>query len=224
MSLPRGIRNHNPGNIKAGNTWKGLTGRQDGPFDVFVDAAHGIRAAAKLLQSYQTAHGLNTIAGIIRRWAPPGENDTGAYIASVSIWSGFEADEPVDLYDYATALRVLRALIRFENGKPPEGKDYWYTPEVYERGLRMAGLTPGKALTQSRTMRGTAVAAGASSLAGTTVLINLLGLDPELAALLPTALDGIPEQAIAWIAILVSFGGSLYAAWARRDDKLRGRL
>lgn len=220
MTTPRGIRNNNPGNIRSGNAWKGLHGSRDG-FDWFVDAAHGIRAAAKLLQTYQTAHDLNTVEKIIGRWAPPEENDTGAYIMAVSIWSGFEKDEPIDLYHYDTALRILRAMFRMENGKPPEGEQDWYKPETYERGLRMAGLTPGKPLTKSRTTGGVVVG-GLSATA--IVFLFLREIWPEHGGLFDALEKLVAEHGEALLAILLGGSAQAAALLSRIDDKRKGRL
>ena len=84
--VPRGVRNANPGNLRAvtGVQWLGQVGVDDVGFAVFDTPQHGIRAMAKQLLAYQQKHGLNTIAGIINRWAPSVENDTGAYVADVA--------------------------------------------------------------------------------------------------------------------------------------------
>ena len=85
---PRGLRNNNPLNIdfNPANKWQGLDRDQpsDGRFCRFVSMAYGIRAAAALLVSYQDRYGLNTVRGIIGRWAPPVENDTNAYANTVA--------------------------------------------------------------------------------------------------------------------------------------------
>jgi len=222
MTTPRGIRNHNPGNLKAGSAWRGLVEERDG-FAVFKDAAHGIRAAAMLLQVYQTRHGLDTLAGALARWAPPEDNNpTEAYVASVAIWSGFEADEAIDFYDYDTAHRVLRAMFRFENGRPPAA-EYWYSDAIYEQGLRLAGLTPDKPLTKSRTIKGAATAA-TSITAAIGVLTDTLGVPSEIAALLPGVLGTISNEAASVVLLVIGLAGAGVALWARRDDKARGRL
>ncbi len=86
MSLPRGIRNNNPGNIRWGSKWKGLVPepeRTDQSFCQFVDPVYGIRAIAKVMFSYRDKHGLNTVESIINRYAPPNENNTQGYIQRV---------------------------------------------------------------------------------------------------------------------------------------------
>lgn len=223
---PRGIRNHNPLNIRAtGIQWEGLVAQaSEVDFCVFVDPKYGIRAAAKILQTYAERHGINTVAGVIERWAPPNENDTGAYVMAVSIWADLEADAVIDLHDYDTVLALLRAMARMENGKPPQDRDpAWYPPGVWEQGLRLAGLTPSKPLTNSRTMRGVA-AAGASTAAAIAMLADWLNLPPELAQLLPVVLANVSQETLAAVLLLVGLVGNLYAAHARRDDQQNGRL
>lgn len=227
MADPRGIRNHNPLNIKrAGSSWVGLAAAQrDLSFLAFEAPEYGIRAAAKILQTYQEQHAINTLFGVINRWAPESDkNDTASYLTAVEIWADLEPHEPLNLSDYETVFRLLRAMCRFENGKPPEARgDYWYPAAVWEKGLRLAGLIPGKPLTQSRTLQGTSVAVtGAATAFG--LITDTLGLPPAVAELLPSALSGLSEASLALLAITVAIAGNLYAAYARRDDKLKGRL
>src|ERR1700729_2714164 len=87
-SLPRGIRNNNPGNIKYdGTQWQGLTGQDgtaDSPgFNIFKDMGWGTRAIATSLVN-MINKGEDTITALISAWAPSTENNTTAYIDSVS--------------------------------------------------------------------------------------------------------------------------------------------
>ncbi|MFI3272941.1 MAG: structural protein, partial [Pseudomonadota bacterium] len=57
--MPRGIRNHNPGNIRHGDDWQGLRDTQtDKNFCQFVSPEFGIRALARVLMNYEKKHGL----------------------------------------------------------------------------------------------------------------------------------------------------------------------
>lgn len=79
-SLPRGVRNRNPGNIdfNPANHWVGQIGKEPGSrFCLFDTPENGIRALRKLLHTYYNKHGLHTVASIIKRWAPEVENDAG---------------------------------------------------------------------------------------------------------------------------------------------------
>ena len=100
--LPRGIRNNNPLNIRrtGKDQWKGLSKTQnDRGFCQFESMEWGWRAAFYLLtRTYFQKHGLQTIRGIISRWAPPQDhNDTEAYIRNVSRRTGIGPDEPIGI-------------------------------------------------------------------------------------------------------------------------------
>ena len=100
MSLPRGIRNHNPLNIRRSkDQWKGMAEVQsDRAFVQFKSLVFGWRAAFYLLtRTYYHKYRLYTIRGIISRWAPANENDTSAYIANVSRLTGIDPDEPIGI-------------------------------------------------------------------------------------------------------------------------------
>jgi len=128
----RGIRNNNPGNIRWGDEWKGLVPeaqRTDKSFCQFKAPEFGIRAMIIILRNYQRKHGLKTITGIIKRWAPPNENDTQAYIRSVALATETDADKPIDLTDSRKLFPLLQAIIKHENGTQP------YEYDVFIRAL-----------------------------------------------------------------------------------------
>uniref|UniRef100_UPI001FF0D158 structural protein n=1 Tax=Pantoea ananas TaxID=553 RepID=UPI001FF0D158 len=128
----RGIRNNNPGNIRWGDDWKGLVPegqRSDKSFCQFKAPEFGIRAMIIILRTYQSKYGLKTITGIIKRWAPPNENDTQAYIRSVAQATGTDADKPIDLTDSRKLFPLLQAIIKHENGVQP------YEYDVFIRAL-----------------------------------------------------------------------------------------
>ena len=99
--IPRGIRNHNPLNIRRSkDQWKGMAEVQnDRSFCQFETLEYGWRAAFYLLtRTYYHKYRLYTIRGIISRWAPPQDNnDTSAYIANVSRLTGIDPDEPIGI-------------------------------------------------------------------------------------------------------------------------------
>lgn len=118
--LPRGIRNNNPGNLKiSGNDWIGkidIRYNTDGVFEQFESMEMGVRAAILTLVSYIERRNLDTIRGIIGRWAPSSENQTGAYIEYVSRCSGVHPDRPLGV-DKAILSKVLRCMFVLENGE-----------------------------------------------------------------------------------------------------------
>lgn len=142
-TTPRGVRNNNPGNLEWNprNKWQGLipvAQRTDPRFCEFTTPAFGIRAIAVLLINYQDFHGITTVQGAINRWAPPVENDTGAYVRAVQKAVG---GDPVDMYDYDDMFALVSAIIRHENGRGPlPNTNTWYRDDVIDEGLRMAGV------------------------------------------------------------------------------------
>jgi hypothetical protein len=128
----RGLRNNNPGNIRHGIDWDGLSTDQgsDSEFAQFISPEYGIRAMFKILKTYDTKYNLATIEGIIARWAPPSENDTEAYIAFIENYTGLVRD--VDLVE-GDMPSVVMGIIHMENGEQPyplavvkAGKDLAY--------------------------------------------------------------------------------------------------
>ena len=129
---PRGIRNNNPGNIRWGENWLGLKqdGKQQDPsFCVFTNVVYGIRALAKILINYKKLYGLKTIRSIISRYAPPNENQTQAYIQSVSKQIGRYPDEPIDIEERGILTVFIKAIVRIENGIQP------YKDETIQKGI-----------------------------------------------------------------------------------------
>jgi hypothetical protein len=137
----RGWRNKNPGNIRKTGEWKNWQGiapdieQTDKEFVVFKTHAFGIRALARTLITYRDKYHLTTIAGIIGRWAPPNENDTGAYARAVAKYTGIGVRDYIDVAEYGVAVRLIPAIINHELGGMP------YTREQIDEGLRLAGIS-----------------------------------------------------------------------------------
>lgn len=138
--LPRGIRNKNPGNIRLSrDKWQGLAAKQlDKDFFQFISYEYGLRALARVLLTYQGKHGLDTVRKLIGRWAPPNENDTGAYARAVAKAMGVKLDDPVNLGDHATMLALVKAIVMHENGMQP------FADDVLNKGLALAGINQPK--------------------------------------------------------------------------------
>ncbi len=121
MSLPRGIRNHNPLNIRrTASQWKGLAEvQQDKEFCQFESLEWGWRAAFYLLtRTYYQKYRLTTIRAVISRWAPPNENHTEVYIQNVARLTGIKPDEPLgDPKEHPARWLLLGAAMAIqENG------------------------------------------------------------------------------------------------------------
>lgn len=115
---PRGLRNNNPLNIRqSNNRWVGAATTQNDPeFVKFTEPKYGVRAGYKTLMTYRNKYGLNTIRGIISRWAPPSENATNIYIDFVSKKTGLNPDKVLPLNEYPV---VMAAMIHMELGQQP---------------------------------------------------------------------------------------------------------
>lgn len=130
MSQPRGIRNNNPGNIRHGDKWIGMSANQTDPeFVQFETPEYGIRAMYRIFINYNEKHNLKTISDYIKRWAPPSENDTNAYILAVS--NAMEKHPNYKLTWYDTPA-LIAAVIKQENGVQP------YTQQQILKGMALA--------------------------------------------------------------------------------------
>ncbi|MFI3279041.1 MAG: structural protein P5 [Rikenellaceae bacterium] len=115
--MTRGLRNRNPGNIRLSTTrFKGEVESSDTAFKQFRGMAWGYRAMFVILNTYNLKYGLNTIRGMIERWAPPCENHTKGYIQSVSKFAMLDPDTPIDTQQREAMLPLVAAMSRMENG------------------------------------------------------------------------------------------------------------
>lgn len=63
---------------------------RDPDFKEFESLAWGYRATFVLLDTYRARYGIDTLRGMISRWAPPSENRTEAYIQAVADDTGLD--------------------------------------------------------------------------------------------------------------------------------------
>lgn len=153
--MVRGIKNNNLGNIrKTADIWEGLCKTQTDPeFFQFQSIDYGLAAMAKILLRYQDIYGFNTITKIITRWAPPNENNTANYIVTIVKKTGIDANNPINLHDFATLKAIMKAMICVESDNF-RVKDY-----DIDRGIALAGIVPPKKpLKQSGTLLGATTA------------------------------------------------------------------
>lgn len=147
---PRGIRNHNPGNVLRSKsvTWRGQADDQSGDaeFVVFTAPEWGLRAIARILLSYRERD-VRTPQAIANRWAPPShkkpdgtvvKNHTDAYAKALAKALDVTIAMPVDVRDPAVMGALIAAIVRQENGQQP------YPPDLIEKAMDLAGLeVPG---------------------------------------------------------------------------------
>lgn len=132
-SLPLGLRNNNPGNIRPDSRWdwQGQVGTNKG-FVVFDSDLMGLRAMARNLRNQQRIHNLDTIESILKKYAPDNENDTQAYISFVSKQTGILPHIPLDLEDDGVVTSLMVPMIRMENGQQP------YSTEKIMEAVKLA--------------------------------------------------------------------------------------
>lgn len=135
-TAPRGVRNNNPGNIdyNPNNKWKGLNPKSqelDKRFCVFISPEYGIRALMVLLRSYEKRYGLNTVKGLINRWAPSCENNTCAYANHVAKVLEVSLNDKLNLKDRDTLIKLAKGIVVHENGVQP------YDDSVYQSAYEL---------------------------------------------------------------------------------------
>lgn len=116
--LPRGVRNHNPLNIRrTKDKWHGMLPVQtDKEFVQFENDYYGFRAAFLILLKYLN-RGVCTIYDIISTWSPSIENDVLAYVEFVCKRTGFDTYHKITRVDNLTDLvDVVEAMSVFECG------------------------------------------------------------------------------------------------------------
>lgn len=145
----RGIRNNNPGNLRASRL---ASGKDDG-FSTFATMVDGYRAMAEQLKMYWNA-GLDNVASIVTKYAPASENNTSAYIDSVvsSMRKDLGTKELVattslDLGDRRVLKSLVDAMIDHENGS---GASDYFNGSAYSAAIAAASQTTQK----SRTVAG----------------------------------------------------------------------
>jgi len=120
----RAVRNNNPGNIRIGQNWQGemlpanKTPEQaaEKEFEVFATATAGFRAMATIFETYAKKHGVKTIRGAISRWAPPTENNTGAYVNVVCQHLRVGPDDPFPFLAEGAMQELCFAVAKHEAG------------------------------------------------------------------------------------------------------------
>jgi hypothetical protein len=118
MADPRSIRTNNPGAMNYGpfaQKWGAIS--TDGRLAVFPDQETGFKAMGGLLDLYRDKHGLDSVSGIINRWAPRqyDNNSTDTYIRTVASKLGVDPNTPVSP-DKRNAL--MEAMATYEAGRP----------------------------------------------------------------------------------------------------------
>ena len=108
-AAPKTAPVNNPGNLRP-------VGASTG-FQQYASPEEGIAAADSNLKSYGEKHGINTLRGVISRWAPPTDkNDTEAYINTVAQKVGLDPNQKIDLSDPVQRHVISGAMFTVEKG------------------------------------------------------------------------------------------------------------
>lgn len=114
--MTRGLRNNNPGNMRPVSRNQA----NDGAFTIYRTPEEGWGALGKQLKAYANA-GLDNVASIISKYAPSSENNTGAYIQSVTanmskrLGSDVRALTRLDLSDPRVLKALMQSITEHEN-------------------------------------------------------------------------------------------------------------
>lgn len=117
--IPLGLRSHNPGNIEFGSyarTMGSTRPGEGGRFAYFESMRDGLCALANLLIIYGDKHGIDTITGIVNRWAPGNENNVAAYIDHLCRVTELKPDDRLNTRDADTLFWLTTAIGQHENG------------------------------------------------------------------------------------------------------------
>ena len=107
-------QNNNPLNIKSlkSDKWHGQIGVDKHGHVIFDTPEHGIRAAAYVLKNYSMRHGIDTVQGIVQRFATGNQEE---YIKFLCRKLDVRPDEKLDII--RRMADILKAMSRFESGK-----------------------------------------------------------------------------------------------------------
>lgn len=118
-------RNNNPLNLRY-HPGQVSAIKGDGGFARFSSPVEGLAQAARQMRKHWR-NGDDTVGKLVNRWAPPSENDTGAYAEFVAREMGVGINDRVDLSDDNTLIAMQKAMAQFEsrdNAKLLKDDDY----------------------------------------------------------------------------------------------------
>lgn len=124
-TLPRGIRNNNPLNLRiSNNAWLGkVKNNTDGAFEQFTTIEYGLRAAMLNIRTIvrrRRDKGLTTtVRNLVSTWAPNADgNNEAAYLLGLLRSDNIQPSDNVDYKDMHFLCRLVHAMAVVENGQP----------------------------------------------------------------------------------------------------------
>ena len=127
---------NNPGNVgkhKRSEWWTGETLSPHERWAKFDTPQNGLNAAADAVRKVYVndlapSGKPLTIRNYAYKYAPPEENDTEAYIANLSKYSGIGENDELLPDDVDRLSKLMKAKVRFESGVP---HSEWFTDDEY---------------------------------------------------------------------------------------------
>ena len=122
MADPLTLRYNNPGAVEY-KPWMSQYGArvgENGRYAAFDSPDQGYSVMGRILDTYQNKHGLNTVSGIINRWAPSNvdNNSANQYVASVAKRIGIDPNAPLGPEHRQP---LMRAMAAYEAGRAVPG-------------------------------------------------------------------------------------------------------
>lgn len=99
-------------------------GKQE--FQQFATREEGLKALDNQLKIYGEKHKIDTLRGLVTRYAPPSENDTENYIKFLSDRTGIKPDQKIDLTDPVQRHIISGPMVVMEKGT----KNVFKTPQM----------------------------------------------------------------------------------------------
>ncbi|CAM3956630.1 hypothetical protein [Serratia silvae] len=146
----RTFRNNNFGNLQfvgqEGAELEAPNAKGEQRFAKFDSPEEGFRALANQLSSYAEGTSkavgyqkLDTVRGIITRFAPEGENDTEGYIKQLSKTLGVRESDRLDLGNADVMTKVMRQIATVEGGAPQVSDEFIKTAIGERSGRKWVG-------------------------------------------------------------------------------------
>lgn len=144
---------NNPGHlIKTSIKWKGeVECERPTRFECFSSPYWGLRAMMKNLQTYRDRYKHTTIQQIIRRWAPPNENDTTLLTRNACTWLAHDCSMPFDLHNRHNFIDMVKSILRQE-GNTLVYSD-WAFNTIADRYLKFKSGHRGWSMSKKRQSR-----------------------------------------------------------------------
>lgn len=127
-------RANNPLDIRTtAEKWQGQIGTTSAGngFCVFDSLEYGIRAAFKILKTYETKYGCKTLKAKLQKWAPPTENRK-SYPDEVAAGAGVDVNSMAPYNDVNYWVKVMPYWAKLE------GYEGTLTAEQIKRGYKLA--------------------------------------------------------------------------------------